>query len=129
MVCIVLIVIELSLSIKYMVQLKKHIFVNENSFKIFIQTLIRLSSFITILIFYLLRVIVHGILVFCKDGRNLQQYFQKVIIINLKYLKFYFDMFFRKRVLGCLFAVVFSLWLYVVCLFTIHLSIYLNIWF
>jgi hypothetical protein len=80
-----------------MIQLKKYIFVNEKLFKTFIETLIRLSSLVTILIFYLPRVIVYGILMFCKDGGNLQQFLQKVIIINFKYLKFYFDIFFRKR--------------------------------
>ncbi len=68
-----MIVLELDLSIKYMIQLKKYISVNEKLFKTYIETLIRLSSLITILIFYLPRVIVYGILMFCKDAGNLQQ--------------------------------------------------------
>ncbi|CAF4717588.1 unnamed protein product [Rotaria sp. Silwood2] len=75
---VILIVLELYLSIKYMIQLKKYIFVNEKLFKTFIETLIRLSSLITILIFYLLRVIVYVILMFCKDDGNLRQSLQKI---------------------------------------------------
>jgi hypothetical protein len=87
-----------------MIQLKKYIFVKEELFKTFIKTLIRLSSLITILIFYLSRVIVYGILMFCKDGGNLQQSLQKVIIINFKYLKFYFDIFFQEKTVRTFFC-------------------------